>query len=197
MCCLKITDTGTGTSMGYCFISHEVKIAAVRLYECGLLDLEDILDCCGFACCIWFWVLKLWHETGDVVLPESQSNWGQERILDQEDLTYLLKLIHDNPDYFLDELPHLLKTNRFISVHYTTIFRELERLNVSLKKLTRIALERDEDCRADFVACMAQYSPEELGFLDKMSKDGQSIESRYGRACKNKCTQKNQVFVCG
>ena len=119
------------------------------------------------------------------------------RILDQEDLTYLLDLIHDNPDYFLDELLRLLKTNRFISVHYMTIFYELERLNVSRKKLKRIALERDEDRRADFVARMAHYSLEELGFIDEMSKDGRSIGRRYGRAWKNKRAQKKQVFVRG
>lgn len=126
----------------YRFISLDVKIAAIRLYERGLLDLEDILDCCGFSRRTWFRVLKLWRQTGDVV-PGAQSNRGKVRILDQEDLTYLLDLIHDNPDYFLDELLRLLKTNHFISVHYTTIFYELERLNVSRKKLKRIALERD------------------------------------------------------
>ena len=118
--------------------------------------------------------------------------------LDQEDITYLLDLIHDNPDYFLDELLHLLETNCFISVHYTTIFRELKHLNVSckiLKKLKKIAIERDEARRADFIARMAQYSPEELGFIDEMSKDGRSIGRRYGRSRKNTRAQKEQVFV--
>jgi len=30
-------------------ISHDVKIAAMSLYECGLLPLEDILACVGFS----------------------------------------------------------------------------------------------------------------------------------------------------
>jgi transposase len=183
--------------MGFRVISRDVKIAAVRLYERELLDLEDILDCCGFARRIWYRILKLWRETGDVV-PERQSMRGRVRNLDQEDLAYLLELIRDNPVYFLDELLHLLKTNRFISVNCTTIFHELEHLNVSRKKLKKIALERNEECRADFVARMAQYySPEELGFIDKMSKDGRSVGRRYGRSRKNKRAQKKQVFVCG
>lgn len=182
--------------MGFRKISRDVKIAAVRLYERGLLDLEDILDCCGFARRTWFRVLKLWRETGDVV-PEAQTIRGRVRNLDHEDIAYLLELIRDNPDYFLDELLHLLETNRFISVHYTTIFRELERLNVSRKKLKKIAIERDEERRADFIARMAQYSPEELGFIDEMSKDGRSIGRRYGRSRKNTRAQKKQVFVRG
>jgi hypothetical protein len=44
---------------------------------------------------------------------------------------------------------------------------------------------------------MAQYSPEEIGFLDEMSKDGRSIGRRYGRSQKNKRAQKKQVFVRG
>ncbi|KAF8185981.1 hypothetical protein BJ912DRAFT_852517 [Pholiota molesta] len=156
--------------MVFRIISRDVKIAAIRLYERELLDTDNILDCCGFSRSTWFRILKLWRETGDVV-PEAQSIRGRVRHLDQEDISYLLKLIADNPDYFLDKLLHLLETNRFISVHFTTIFRELERLNVSRKKLKKIALERNDERRADFIARMAQYSPEEIGFLDEMSKD--------------------------
>jgi transposase len=182
--------------MGYHIISRDVKIAGVRLYECELLDLEDILDCCGFSRRTWFRIWKLRRETGDIV-PEKKSIRGRVRDLDQEDLDYLLELIRDNPDYFLDELLYLLETNRFISVHYTTIYRELERLNISRKKLKKIALERNEKRRADFVAWMAQYDPEELGFLDEMSKDARSIGRRYGRSRKGRRAEKKQVFVRG
>ncbi|KAF8159926.1 hypothetical protein B0H34DRAFT_782497 [Crassisporium funariophilum] len=158
--------------MPFCIISRDVKIAAIRLYEQELLDPEDIWDCCGFARRTWHWVLKLWRETGDVV-PHRNGKHGWPRILDH------------NPDYFLDELLSLLKTNHFISVHYTTIYQELERLNVSQKKLRKIAIERDELWKADFVARMAQYQPEELCFNDKMSRDARSIGRRYGRSQKN------------
>ena len=43
--------------------------------------------------------------------------------------------------------------------------------NVSTKKLKKIALERNENLWADFIQCMAQYSPERIGFLDEVSKD--------------------------
>ena len=179
--------------MGYHVISRDVKIAAIRLYECELLDLEDILDCCGFSRQTWFRILRLWRETGDVV-PEKLSLRGRLRNLDQEDFHYLLMLIRDNPDYFLDEL---LDTNHFISVHYTTIFYELLCLNVSRKKLKKVGLERNEELRADFIAWMAKYDPEELGFLDEMSKDERSIGRCYGRSQKNRRAEKKQVFVRG
>lgn len=177
-------------------ISRDVKIAAIRLYERDLLDISDILDCCGFARRTWFRVLKLWRETGDVVSLQ-MGQPGRKRLLIREDLDYLLTLIRDNPDYFLDELLKLMETNRFISIHYTTIHRELERLNVSRKKLRKIALERDELRRADFVARMAQYDPDELGFLDEMSRDARSISRRYGRSRKDQRAMKKQPFVRG
>ena len=104
-----------------CHISRDVKVAAMRLYEQNLLGLSDILDTYGFSQRTFYHVLKLWHTTGNVV---SYSNGirGQKRLLDQEDLDYLLELICASPDLFVDELLTLLEKNWFISVHYTTIY---------------------------------------------------------------------------
>ena len=124
--------------MGFRKVSHDVKIAAIKLFECNLLELNDILDCCGFSERTWYRILKLWRETGDVIKP-SHSLRGRLRLLDCDDIDYLLHLINQNPDYFLDELLHLLKTNQFISVNYLTIHHELKRAGVSHKKLKRVA----------------------------------------------------------
>jgi transposase len=177
-------------------ISQDMKIAAIRLYEHELLDLDDILECCCFSRRTWFRILKLWRETG-VVVPPRQSLCGRLRLLDHDDVEYLLCLIRQNPDYFLDELLYLLKTNRFISVNYNTIHCELERAGVSRKKLKRVAKERNEARRAAFIARMAQYLPEELGFLDEVSKDERSVGRRYGRSKKGRRAEKKQVFVRG
>ena len=83
----------------------------------------------------------------------------------------MIALINHRPDWFLDELLGLLDTNRFILVHFTTIYRELECSGVSLKKLRWIVKECDENLHADFVRTMGQYSPEEIGFLDEFLKE--------------------------
>ena len=51
--------------------------------------------------------------------------------------------------------------------------------------------------RADFIGRMAQYSPEELGFLDKMSCNARSIGRCYGRSQKNTQAKRKQLFVHG
>ncbi|KAG5649177.1 hypothetical protein H0H81_005654, partial [Sphagnurus paluster] len=121
----------------------------------------------------------LWRRTGDMV-KHSTRHHGHSRLLEREDLQYVLDLIKHNATYFLGKLLHLLRTNRFISVHYTTIHRELERAGISRKRLRKIAAERDELGRAAFIGRMAQYSPEELGFIDEMSTDRRVMGRQYG-----------------
>jgi transposase len=182
--------------MGFRFVSRDVKIAAIKLFDRELLPLHIILEICGFSERTWYRVLKLWRNTGDVINPKPSLR-GHICYLDCEDVQYLLRLVRQNPDYFLDELLNMLKTNRFISVNYVTIHRELERAGISTKKLKRIAQERDEPRRANFVGRMAQYAPEELGFLDEVSKDNRTPHRRYGRSKKGRRAEKRQPFVRG
>ncbi|KAJ7038481.1 hypothetical protein C8F04DRAFT_951191, partial [Mycena alexandri] len=108
------------------------------------------------------------------------------RLLHHDDVDYLLCLVHHQPDYFLDELLDLLQHNRFISVHYTTIHRELERAGVSRKVLKEIALERSEPTRIDYIREAAQYPAEYLGSLDETSKNDKTGSWRRSRAKKGR-----------
>jgi transposase len=182
--------------MGFHKISADCKLAAIRLHDNGILPLETILGCCGFSERTWFRILKLWRETGRVDRPGGTRR-GRLRILDTDDIQYLLRLVRSNPDYFLDEFLNLHQKNRFISVHYTTIFRTLEHAGMSRKKLKRIAIERNEDRRADFIERMAQYLPEELGFLDETSKDARTTRRSSGWSKKGKRAEKKQAFLRG
>jgi transposase len=182
----------------YNSLSRDLKLAAVQLREGDLLALHDILDCCNFSRATFYRIMKLWRETGDVISHTGRnSQHSRSRLLDATDVQYLNQLIEENPDYFLDKLLRLLKTNRFISVHYTTIHNQLLRNGVSHKKLQCIASERDEDKRADFIARIAQYAPHELGFIDEVSKDERSIGRRYGRSRRGRRARTSQPFVRG
>ena len=58
----------------------------------------------------------LWVRTGNV----GQHNFGAlggPHALQFDDVDCLLWLIHQRPDWLLDELQFLLQTNRFIAVH--------------------------------------------------------------------------------
>jgi transposase len=177
-------------------ISRDVKVAAVNLYERELIPLDDILDCCRLSRSTFFRILRLWRTTGDVI-KYPYSNIGRPRVLVANDVQYLLRLVRHRPDWFLDELADLLLENRFISVHFSTICRELEHAGFSLKKLKKIASERSEIKRSAFVYRMAEYTPEQLGFIDETSKDDRVPGRRRGRAKKGQRAKRKQVFVRG
>ena len=74
--------------MVYRAIHRDVKIAAIQLFERQLLPLNDILLCCGFSRRTFFRILKIWRETGDVIIERVM--YGRYRSLHQTDIHYLL-----------------------------------------------------------------------------------------------------------
>ncbi|OAX39031.1 hypothetical protein K503DRAFT_740181 [Rhizopogon vinicolor AM-OR11-026] len=91
------------------------------------------------------------------MLCSTPMGFSRPRILHFEDLHYLLRLVHHRPDWFFDEMLDLLDDNRLVAVHFSTIYRELVRAGISCKRLKKIARERNEEHRADFIRRMAQY----------------------------------------
>jgi len=177
-------------------ISRDLKLAAVRIYEHNLLPLHHILDCLQISESTFYCVLKLWNETGDVVRHNFGIR-GQPCVLHFDDIDYLKRLIKHRPDWFLDELLYLLQTNRFILAHFTTIHCELFRANVSTKKLRIIAIECNDNLRSDFIRRMAEYRPEQLGFLDEVSKDERTFIRCRGKSRKGTRAVQRGVFVRG
>jgi transposase len=177
-------------------ISRDIKIAAIRLYEDDILSKAAILDYLAFSTRTFDRILALWNATGDVV-RNTNGVRGRPRVMHFSDVDYLKRLIQHRPDWFLDELEYLLQNNRFIAAHFTTVHRELVRAGISSKKIKKIALERNEDLRADFIGRMAQYTSEQLGFLDEVSKDERTAFRTQGRSRKGTRASRKGVFVRG
>lgn len=187
---------GSLFTMPYRNIPRAIKISAIRLYEDEILPKPLILEYLGLSSRTFDRVLALWNSTGDVVKQASGVH-GRPRLLHYTDIEYLRRLIQHRPNWFLDELQNLLQTNRFIAAHFTTVHRELVCAGISSKKIKKIASERNEDLRVDFIARMAQYTPEQLGFLDEVSKDERTAFRNRGRSRKGKRAVMKGVFVRG
>ena len=182
--------------MPYRKISKDIKIAAMRLYQDDILSKPALLDYLRISSRTFDRILALWNATGEVV-RETNGIRGRPRIFHFLDIEYLKRLIQHRPDWFLDELQYLLQTNRFIAAHFTTVHRELVRAGISAKKIKKVASERNDDLRADFIARMAQYLPEQLGFLDEVSKDERTSFRARGRSRKGIRAVMKGVFVRG
>ena len=124
-------------------IPQEIKEATIRLYEADALPLVGILEFMRISRASFYRTYAIWLETGAVVRPVNGRR-GRHRILHFSDIDYLKRLIQHRPNWFLDELLYLLQTNRFVSIHYTTIHRELVHARVSSKKIKKIASERND-----------------------------------------------------
>jgi len=97
----------------------------------------------------------------------------------------LLCLGKQNPANFLDELLHLLKSNQFTSVHFTTILSN-EHAGLSCKRPKWIAKERNKTLHACFIAPMDHHDPLKPRFSDETSKDVQtSVCAMDGRRKEN------------
>jgi len=182
--------------MGFRKISRDLKLAAMWMHDQGILPVGAIIDCLQISQCTFYRILDLWITTGDIVC-RTHGVRGRPQILHFDDIDYLRRIIRHCPDWFLDELLDLLETNRFISAHYTTIHWELQHAGVSTKKLKKIALECNENLQADYMRHMARYSPEQLGFLDEVSKDERTLARLRGCSRKGTRAVKKGVFVRG
>ena len=182
--------------MPYRKISRDLKLAAMRMHEAGILSVAQIINCLQISRRTFYRVLGPWINTGDVI-QHTNGVCGRPRLLHFDDINYLIRIIKHQPDWFLDELLSLLETNRFISAHFTTIHQELVRARVSTKKLKKIAAERNDNLRADYIQRIAQYSPEQIGFLDEVSKDERTSARSCGRSRKGTRAIKKAVFVRG
>ncbi|KAG1791158.1 uncharacterized protein HD556DRAFT_1205075, partial [Suillus plorans] len=76
--------------------------------------------------------------------------------------------IKRTPDIFLSELRSALQEVRGIEVSLATIERMLHRHGLSHKRVTRTAIERNEDKRDQYQIFIAEnFCPDQLVFVDE------------------------------
>ena len=84
---------------------------------------------------------------------------------------------------FLGEAVEWFATHRDLRVSIATVHRALERLALSYKKLHKVAAERDEVSRTQWMRDItSRFRPHQLVFADESSKDNRTTLRRYGRA---------------
>ncbi|KAL1754234.1 hypothetical protein FB107DRAFT_216137 [Schizophyllum commune] len=169
-------------------ISRDVKIAAMVMYDQEHFSVELICRCLGFSSRTFSRIRRLWEETGDVEKAKPTTR-GRPRILNHDDVEYLLALVRAFPDFFLDELLDLCTTNRFISVNFSIICRTLLEAGQSRKRITLIAAERNEDLRSHHVLKAAECTPKQWVFMDETHKDERTLTRRYATAVEGSMTR--------
>lgn len=110
---------------------------------------------------------------------------------------YLESLLERTPDLYLRELQKDLAINRKVYATYSTISRTLKARGFSRKKLTIPAREQDDNVRAEYLARIRQYSPDQLVFVDESSCDRRTGRRAYGWAPTGTRSRRREYFVRG
>lgn len=95
----------------------------------------------------------------------------------------LRDLIAENPSLLLDEIGEWLAIYHDQPISSTALHDNLKDIGLTYKRLKRVAAERDDARRAEWLHNItANYTADQLVFLDESSKDDRTILRRYGRA---------------
>ena len=97
---------------------------------------------------------------------------------------------------FLDKYQRWVDEYHLLSLSMVTIHRELVRAGLSVKRVQKMAAERDPMKRADFSRRISQYPATSLLILDEVLKDNRTYARLWGRAECSARVEVQQPFVC-
>jgi transposase len=174
-------------------ISDDLKRAALRLRARGDSDLE-ICRVVDFSLSTLKRTARRHRLTGSVAKAEAIGR-GRPRKLMFRDCQYLLALARHKPTLFLDEYRRRLDEYRLLPVSMSTIHMSFRRAGLSVKRVQKMASERDPQQRAAFIRRIGQYPTDYLVCLDEVSKDDRTYARLWGRAAEGQRVEKHDPFV--
>jgi transposase len=180
--------------MVYKKISTDLKEAMIRLDGLGDYDEATMKYVSGFSTRTLRRAKRRYRLTGSAAPPASVGR-GRPRKLTRTDGDYLVQLSRHKPSLFLDEYARRLERFRHLPVHISTIHRTLRRAGLSLKRIQKLARERDPQKRADFVRRIGQYPPNYLISIDEVSKDDRTYARLWGRAPQGEPAEESNPFT--
>jgi transposase len=180
--------------MGNRHISNDLKMAALRLSARGRDTMSEILDIVRFSRRTFYRVKERYRRFNTVAKAQAIGK-GRPRKAMPGDIRYLIRLAHHKPTLFLDEYQSRLDRYRLLVLSMTTIHRELRRAGLSIKRVQKLASERDPIKRADFIRRIAQYPASYIIALDEVSKDDRTYAWLWGRSERGTHVEVSQPFV--
>jgi transposase len=180
--------------MVYRHISDDLKEAAIRLKNRGRDTNHEIKEITGFSIRTLTRAIRRKQLTGSVAKAQAIGR-GRPRSLMRRDCDYLLRLARYKPTLFLDEYSLRLEQFRSLSVSLVTIHRSLERAELNVKHVQKLARERDPFLRATFVHHIGQYPAHYLISIDEVSKDDRTYTRLWGRAPVGERVEQHDPFV--
>ena len=121
--------------------------------------------------------VDLYVTSGEVTREQSHHS-PHRKLNDFEELT-LLQSVLSKPGLYLRELQQELQEVTGSWVDVSTICRTLRRLGLTRKKMKRVAIQRSEVRRVEYLAEILAYKPEMLVFIDETGSDRRHAIRQY------------------
>lgn len=142
-------------------------------------------------------ILHYHYEFGQSTNPFNRRP-GPAPLLNAEDMAFIDELLEREPCLFLDELQDRLEEGRGKRVSMSTLYRNITKLNITGKRVTKQAAERDNVLRAIWEGEMAQYDdPDVFVFLDESAVDNKTGQRNKGRSRRGTPCVRRATFIRG
>ncbi|KAF8224893.1 hypothetical protein L208DRAFT_1368958 [Tricholoma matsutake] len=137
-------------------ISSDLKECVLRLWELGW-DQDMILESLCVSCASIFRWRKIFSEHNSVNKPRSPLI-GRPRLIIRAVMTAIKQVYNNESEAYLDELVWWLAIQHDIVISRSALQSNLEDAGLTSKLLHKIASERDEELRADFLVMVREHS---------------------------------------
>jgi len=108
-----------------------------------------------------------------------EDSGGRHRKLSRGDVQYLLSVLEQQPDLYLDELQEELELQG-IGISLPSLCRYMDRNGLTHKRLSKVARQRDHLRRAQFRDAVLQYDPTQLVSVDEAAVDSRNMNRDFG-----------------
>ena len=141
-------------------------------------------------------VFKHFASSGDVTPNGIRDRVDLRRLTKDEDL-FVVGLVLENPCLYLREICKQVEEISGLSVSGPTICCLLRRYGLTRKRIQKVALKRQLEYRADFMAEILHYPREQLVWIDEMGCDRRDAMRQYGYAIRGETPIYHRLEVRG
>ena len=122
--------------------------------------------------------ISLFELTGDVQARKRKN--GPGCLMGDFEQLVLLRLVLENPGIYLHELQEELINKFGVPISVPTICRTLRSMGCTRQAMSRVALQRCDSSRAEFMSKVSIYDPSMLVWLDESGCDKRHAIRKYG-----------------
>ncbi|KAN0082877.1 hypothetical protein V8E55_008672, partial [Tylopilus felleus] len=180
-------------------VSNHTKLIIPALSEYGYTT-KEICHLLGIKKTLVYKTLSLYKRFGVVYNPHTYSCVIRCRhILSMTHMAFISNLVAHRSTIYLDELQHELWEMCQVYATTPTLHHALRSLQLTRKKISFAASERNEELRARYMNRIGAEAPDAnmLLFIDEAAKDRRTSCRPSGRSFRGQCCRGQQYFVRG